>query len=93
MEDNLPEGLPPGYTLETLQSRSKAYNLLLKEAANLLQHCWHATDRAVLKERSCDSEIDSHNHSKERQDGPAITPDRGGRRGHYCTIPTSHTPA
>ncbi|KAL1460333.1 hypothetical protein MTO96_027556 [Rhipicephalus appendiculatus] len=37
MEENLPEGFPPGYTLETVQSRSKAYDLLLKEAANLLR--------------------------------------------------------
>ncbi|KAH7961808.1 hypothetical protein HPB52_012241 [Rhipicephalus sanguineus] len=37
MDDCLPEGFPERYTLETLSSRSRAYELLLKEAANLVR--------------------------------------------------------
>ncbi|XP_037505790.1 mucin-7-like [Rhipicephalus sanguineus] len=37
MEDNLPPGFPPGYTLSGNTSHSKAYDLLVKKAAGLVR--------------------------------------------------------
>ncbi|XP_049274629.1 polycystic kidney disease protein 1-like 3 [Rhipicephalus sanguineus] len=37
MEDNLPPGFPPGYTLSGNTSHSRAYDLLVKKAADLVR--------------------------------------------------------